>query len=72
MKRLLIVIAAIMVLSSYASMKESVFNGHETYYASGQHMKFSIWGHRNPSDETMKKSDDEGWWGTPVPYEPEK
>lgn len=62
-----------MVLSSCASMSETVFNGHETYYASGQHMKFSIWGYRNPSSEdAMKESDEGGWWGTPVPYEPAK
>ena len=60
----------IMVLSGCASMRESVFNGHETYYSSGSHMKFSIWGHRNPSEETMKKSDEEGWWGIEVPYAP--
>ncbi len=72
MKRLLILIVGIMVLSSCASMSESVFNGHETYYASGSHMKFSILGHRNPSEEAMKESDEESWWGTPVPYEPAK
>ena len=68
MKRLLILIVGIMALSSCASTRESVFNGHETYYGSWSHMKFSIWGHRNPSEEAMKKSDKEGWWGMPITY----
>ena len=72
MKRLLIVIAGILVLSGCASTRDTVFNGHETYYSSWSHMKFSLWGHKKPTEEKMRKSDDEGWWGIPVPYSPDK
>jgi uncharacterized protein YceK len=66
MKRLLILMVGIIVLSGCASTLKSEFQGRKSHYASWSHMKFSLWGYKNPSEETMKKSSEEGWWGIPV------
>ena len=34
------------------------------------HFKFSAWGYKNPSTETGKMSDEQGWFGKEIPYIP--
>jgi hypothetical protein len=34
------------------------------------HMKFSWWGYKNPTAETGKMSEEQGWWGKEIPYIP--
>ena len=34
------------------------------------HFKFSAWGYKNPTVETGKMSDEQGWWGKEIPYIP--
>jgi hypothetical protein len=34
------------------------------------HMKYSWWGYKNPTAETGKMSDEQGWWGKEIPYIP--
>jgi uncharacterized protein YceK len=45
---------------------------HESNWVNWSHMKFSLWGYKNPTDEDLKKAKEEGWWGTEVPLTPEK
>ena len=34
------------------------------------HFKFSAWGYKNPTAETGKMSDEQGWFGKEIPYIP--
>jgi hypothetical protein len=34
------------------------------------HMKYSWWGYKNPTAETGKMSEEQGWWGKEIPYVP--
>ena len=43
---------------------------HDTVYKTNDHMTFSWWGYDNPTDEDLKQSNEEGWWGDAVPYIP--
>ena len=72
MKKLLLLLVAVLIFSGCASVSTSNFNGHDTNWASLSHMKFSLWGFKKPTEEAMKKSDEEGWWGVEVPYSSEK
>jgi hypothetical protein len=36
------------------------------------HFKFSAWGYKNPTAETGKLSQEQGWWGEEIPYVPAK
>jgi hypothetical protein len=33
-------------------------------------MTFSWWGYKTPTQEDLKASESEGWWGTEIPYIP--
>ncbi|MGZ6236883.1 MAG: hypothetical protein ACXWMJ_06140 [Syntrophales bacterium] len=39
---------------------------NKSVWASGRHAWFSVWGYRNMTDEDVKLSQSEGWWGCPV------
>ena len=43
---------------------------HDTVYKTNDHLAFSLWGYDNPTDEDLKQSNEEGWWGDEVPYIP--
>ena len=72
MKKLLLLLPAGLFLFGCASLDGSEFWKHDTVFKSGTHMKYSLWGYKNPTAETQKKSEEEGWWGTKVPYIPAK
>lgn len=72
MKKLLLILILVSFLFGCASLRESEFYSHDTQWASRSHMEFSIWGYNNPTDDTLKKSTTEGWWGVPFPYVPAK
>lgn len=72
MKKLLLLPLMGMFLFGCASMKESEFWEHDTMYASGAHMSYSIWGYKNPDAKWQKLSEEQGWWGKEVPYIPAK
>lgn len=44
---------------------------HDTLFASGAHMSYSLWGYKHPSAKWQKLSDEQGWWGTPIRYRSE-
>ena len=43
---------------------------HDTIYKTNDHMTFSWWGYKSPTDEDLKNSESEGWWGDEIPYIP--
>lgn len=47
--------------------KKSEFWEHDTMYKNWDHLIFSCWGYKNPTAETLKKSQGQGWWGIPIP-----
>lgn len=49
-----------------AAMQESEFGKHKSMYKNWDHMKYSLWGYQNPSDEVKKKSREQGWWGIEI------
>ena len=49
---------------------QSEFWKHESMYKNWEHTKFSIFGYQNPTAETGKKSQEQDWWGTEIPYIP--
>lgn len=55
-----------------AAAQESEFWKHDTMYKNWDHMKYSWSGYKSPTAESGKKSLDEGWWGSQVPYVPAK
>jgi hypothetical protein len=43
---------------------------HDTIYKTNDHMYFSWWGYKNPTQTDAQQSQQEGWWGEDVPYIP--
>lgn len=43
---------------------------HDTIYKTNDHMTFSWWGYKSPTNQDLQKSESEGWWGAEVPYIP--
>ena len=43
---------------------------HDTVYKTNDHMTFSWWGYKSPTDDDLQKSESEGWWGDEIPYVP--
>ena len=46
------------------------FYKHDTIYKTNDHMTFSWWGYNAPTQEDLKASESEGWWGAEIPYVP--
>ena len=53
-------------LSGCASIQESEFAKHPYSFQSMDHMRFSLQGYHNPTDETAKKTQEEDWWGMTI------
>ena len=58
------------MLAGCSSFSRSEFLQHESMYKNWDHMKFSWFGYRNPSEEDVKKSIEQEWWGVDVPHIP--
>ena len=74
MKRLLI-IGLILLFSGCATfkeIKESEWAKHDSQYASFEHMKFSLWGYKNPTWQILRTSGREQWWGEAIVFDPDK
>ncbi len=39
---------------------------HDSVYKSWDHLKYSWGGYQNPTDESLNKSQEQGWWGIPI------
>ena len=71
MKRgVLLIFAALMLASCSHSGAKSEFLQHDKMYKNWDHMKFSWFGYRHPSEEDAQKAAEQGWWGSDVPYVP--
>jgi hypothetical protein len=71
MKKAIVSIMFILFLAGCSgSLKQSEFLEHDSMYKNWDHMKFSWFGHRNPTEEDKQKSIEQGWWGFEVPDVP--
>jgi len=68
MRKILVGLALVVALMSVNCTSE--WYAHDTVYKTNDHMAFSMWGYKNPTDEDLKQSESEGWWGDEVPYIP--
>lgn len=71
MKRLaLIALLGVFLMGCGNSAVQSEFFQHDSLYKNWDHLKYSWFGHRNPTPEDSQKSVEQGWWGIDVPYVP--
>ncbi len=73
MKKWIIIasLAFFLVGCGHAAIESELYQ-HDSLFKNWDHTKFSLWGYRNPTPETMKNSGEQGWWGIEVPYVPAK
>jgi major membrane immunogen (membrane-anchored lipoprotein) len=67
-KMMVLMVLALLLAGCGKSAMRSEFYQHDSIYKSWDHMRFSWFGYRNPTDEDMQKSIDQGWWGIELPY----
>jgi hypothetical protein len=71
MKRLVIAgLLALFLAGCGHSAVSSEYYQHDSMYRNWDHLKFSWFGHKNPTAEDLKKSIEQQWWGIEVPYVP--
>lgn len=46
--------------------QESGFWDHPSVYKNWDHLKYSWYGYKNPTAQTGKESQEQGWWGIEV------
>jgi len=67
MKRLIAVMMTVLFLSGCgAAARESGFYDHDTMYKNWDHLKFSIYGYKNPDPKAIEESRVEEWWGKTI------
>ena len=68
MKKLILVLMVGAFLSGCGTAAErSEFWKHDSIYKNWDHFKYSVSGYKSPTDETLKASNEQGWWGIPTP-----
>lgn len=73
MKKLLVLLfLGMFLMGCGAAATQSEYSKHSSMYRSWDHLKYSWTGYKNPTAETQKKSQEQGWWGIEVPYIPAK
>ena len=65
-KIILAVLMGLFLLGCGSPAQRSEFWKHDSVYKDWDHMKFSLFGFENPTDETAEKSKDQEWWGISV------
>ena len=71
MKKLFVVLMlGLFLYGCGATAQQSEYWKHDSQFKNWDHLKFSLWGYKHPTAETLKKSQEQGWWGTDVPYIP--
>ena len=65
-KFFLLLIMGLFLSGCGAAAKQSELWQHDTMYKNTDHLKFSCWQFKKPTLETLKKSQEQGWWGIPV------
>lgn len=66
---ILIGVLALLLIGCSHAAKDSEYLEHKTLFKNWDHAKYSLWGYRNPTPEDLKKSQEQGWWGSEVPIE---
>jgi hypothetical protein len=67
MRKWLGVLLVVLFLSGCgAAAKESEFWQHDSVYKNNDHMYFSWWEFKKPTERTGMLSDQQKWWGVPV------
>ncbi|BBO67590.1 hypothetical protein DSCA_15200 [Desulfosarcina alkanivorans] len=69
-KAIVLIFLAFFMASCSGTLVQSEFMEHDTLYKNWDHMKFSWYGHRNPTAEDQQNSAEQQWWGFEVPYIP--
>ena len=69
-KAIFIGILTMLLIGCGHAAKDSEWSEHKTQYKNWDHTKFSLWGYRNPTPGDLKKSQEQGWWGSEVSIEP--
>ena len=71
MRRLvLLVFIGMFLVGCAGTAKEAGFCAHPTMYKNGDHLRFSWWGYKAPSEAACRKTVEQGWWGVPIPCTP--
>jgi hypothetical protein len=71
MKKLILILVVLgFIMGCGQSAVQSGFYQHDSQFATWDHLKFSLFGYRNPTEEDVKKSKEQGWWGAEIPYVP--
>ena len=71
MKKLILILMLLgFIMGCGQSAVQSEFYQHDSQFVNWDHMKFSLFGYRNPTEEDVKKSREQGWWGAEIPYIP--
>jgi hypothetical protein len=60
----------LLIIAFFLAGCSAEFYKHDTVYKTNDHMTFSWWGYKTPTDEDLKMSESEGWWGEEIPYIP--
>jgi hypothetical protein len=69
-KAVVLIMFALFLASCSGTLKQSEFLENDSMYKNWDHVKFSWFGYKNPTDEDMQKSREQGWWGFEVPEVP--
>ena len=64
---IIMIIMGLFLLGCGTDVERSEFWKHSSHYASWEHTFYSWSGYKNPTQETLKQSNDQGWWGIPTP-----
>ncbi len=48
------------------AVERSGFWKHSSHYRNWEHMKFSWYGYKTPTQKSLKESETQDWWGIPV------
>ncbi len=70
MKKLCFLVLIGLFFCGCGTARKSEFLEHGSMYRNWDHLKFSWYGHNNPTEETGKRSEEQRWWGIEIPYIP--
>jgi len=60
----------ILILAFFLAGCTAEWYKHDTIYRDHDHMFFSWWGYKSPTQEDLMNSQEARWWGDEIPYIP--
>jgi hypothetical protein len=69
-KFVLVMLLTFFLFGCSQTATQSEFWQHDSVYKNWDHLKFSWFGHNNPTAEDSQMSSEQAWWGMDVPYVP--